>query len=188
MSARSVCSGSCPCRYHSDRAISAPFRRPDTRTLIPRAPNRSADSTALRVALGLLDLLDVDEDLAVGPLLDLGLQLVDLRPLPADDDSRTRGVDVDLQLVRRALDLDLRHTGVREPLLERVAQLEILVQELRVVLVGEPARAPGLIEPEPEAVRMNFLAHYAFASLFFFDEPLATAPLRRGRFCSWPCS
>src|SRR5438034_250239 len=28
MSARSVCSGRRPCRYHSDRAISFPFRRP----------------------------------------------------------------------------------------------------------------------------------------------------------------
>ncbi len=50
MSARSVCSGSWPCRYHSERAISAPFKRPATRTLIPLAPNRSAASTALRIA------------------------------------------------------------------------------------------------------------------------------------------
>ena len=31
-----------PCRYHSVRAISAPFKRPDTRTLIPLQPKRSA--------------------------------------------------------------------------------------------------------------------------------------------------
>ena len=42
---------------------------------------------------------------------------------------------------------------------ERVAQLQVLVQQLRVVLVGEPARAPRLVEPEPESVRMNFLTH-----------------------------
>ena len=29
MSARSVCSGSWPCRYHYERAISAPFKRPE---------------------------------------------------------------------------------------------------------------------------------------------------------------
>jgi hypothetical protein len=46
------------------------------------------------------------------------LQLVDLRALAADDDARPRGVDVDLQLVGRALDLDLRHARVREALLE----------------------------------------------------------------------
>ena len=50
MSARRVCSGSWPCRYHSERAISAPFRRPDTRTLMPLAPKRRAASTALRMA------------------------------------------------------------------------------------------------------------------------------------------
>ena len=45
------------------------------------------------------------------------------------------------------------------------AQREILVQQLRVVAVGVPARPPGLVEPEPESVRVNLLAHvtpYAF--------------------------
>jgi hypothetical protein len=37
--------------------------------------------------------------------------------------------------------------------------LRFFVQQLGVVLVGEPPRAPGLVEPEPEAVRMNFLSH-----------------------------
>src|SRR6188768_1273106 len=120
MSARSVCSGSCPCRYHSERAISAPFRRPDTQRRFDRLAHRAAERDALlelhrhrladqlRVELRLLDLLDVDEDLAVGLLLDLLLQLVDFRALAADDDPWARGVDVDLQLVGRALDLDLR--------------------------------------------------------------------------------
>ena len=119
--------------------------------------HRLADQ--LRVELRLLDLLDVDEDLAVRLLLDLRLQLVDFRALAADDDARARGVDVDLQLVGGALDLDLRDPGVREARLQRVAQLEIFMQQLRVVLVGEPPRAPGLVEAEPEAVRMNFLSH-----------------------------
>ena len=54
--------------------------------------------------------------------------------------------------------------GVREPLLQRRAQREILVQQLRVVAVREPARPPRLVEPEPESERVNFLAHsYSFA-------------------------
>ena len=36
---------------------------------------------------------------------------------------------------------------------------EVLVQQLRVVAVRVPARAPGLVEAEPEPVRVNFLAH-----------------------------
>src|ERR1700704_6434569 len=51
MSARKVCSGKRPCRYHSLRAISAPFNRPATRTLIPLQPKRSAESTAFRRAM-----------------------------------------------------------------------------------------------------------------------------------------
>ncbi len=42
-----------------------------------------------------------------------------------------------------------------------VPQPQILVQQLRVVLVREPARAPGLVESQPEPVRVNFLAHVA---------------------------
>src|SRR5512138_1624962 len=72
----------------------------------------------LRVELGLQDLLDVDEDLLARALLDLLLELVDLLPLAADDDARARGVDGDLQLVGRALDLDAADAGVGEALLE----------------------------------------------------------------------
>src|SRR4051812_5085829 len=135
----------------------------------------------LRIELRLLDLLDVDEDLAVGLLLDLLLELVDFRPLAADDDARARGVDVDLELVRGALDFNLRHAGMLEPGLERVAQLQVLVQQLRVVLAADPARAPRFVEPEAESGRMYFLPHVSslpaavFARLpaFFLAPPLA---------------
>src|SRR5688572_6262067 len=119
--------------------------------------HRLADQ--LRIQFRLLDLLDVDEDLAVGPLLDLLLQLVHFLSLAADDDAGTRGVDVDLQVARGALDLDLRHTGVLEALLEILLQRQVLVQEIRVVLARKPARLPGLVEPDAEPVRVNFLTH-----------------------------
>src|SRR6185436_19386672 len=109
--------------------------------------------------LWFLDLLNIDEDLAVGPLLDFLLQLVDLGPLAADDDAGPRGIDVDLQLVGGALGLDLGDARVCESLLQRGPQLEILVQQLGVVAIGVPARSPCLVEPEPESVRMNLLAH-----------------------------
>ena len=50
MSARKVCKGNRPCRYHSERAISAPFKRPPQRILMPLQPNRSAESTAFLMA------------------------------------------------------------------------------------------------------------------------------------------
>src|SRR5258708_12599454 len=46
MSARSVCSGTRPSRYHSMRAISAPPRRPEQLMRMPWAPRRMADCTA----------------------------------------------------------------------------------------------------------------------------------------------
>ena len=39
-----------PCKYHSERAISLPFNRPETRTLIPLQPKRSAESTLWGIA------------------------------------------------------------------------------------------------------------------------------------------
>src|SRR5574343_946847 len=42
MSARRVCRGTRPSRYHSVRAISMPFRRPDDMILMPWAPRRMA--------------------------------------------------------------------------------------------------------------------------------------------------
>src|SRR4029078_6603373 len=211
-----------PLRARDFRAVQPPRHahldaaRAEAQRRLDRLAHRAAEGDALlelhrhrladqlRVELRLLDLLDVDEDLAVGLLLDLLLQLVDFRPLAADDGPRARGVDVDLQLVGGALDLDLRDAGVREARLQRVAQLEILVQQLPGVLVGVPARAPGLVEAEPESVRMDFLTHYAFASFFFavFLAPalaappafclaafadIGFAPARRGRF-SFPPS
>ena len=62
-------------------------RPPERHALLELHRDRFRDQ--LRFELRLLDLLDVDEDLAVGPLLDLLLQLVDLRALPSDDDAGT---------------------------------------------------------------------------------------------------
>src|SRR5581483_1235558 len=120
----------------------------------------------LRIELGLLDLLNVDEDLAARPFLDFLLQLVDLGPLAADDDAGARRVDIDLQPVHGALGLDLRHAGVREPLLEHLAQRQIFVQQLRVIAIRVPARPPRLVESQAKSERVNLLPHdLSFASV-----------------------
>ena len=116
-------------------------------------------SGELRVELGLLNLEDVDEHLAARVLRQFLAQLVDFRALAADDDARTRGVDVDLELVGRPLDVDARDAGVGEPLLQLSPQLDVFVQQLRVVAVRVPPRAPRLVEAEAESVRMDFLTH-----------------------------
>src|SRR5260221_6027821 len=178
---------------HLDAARAEAQRRFD------RLANRAAERHALfelhrhrlgdqlSVELRLLDLLDVDEHLATGLLLNFLLQFVDFRPLAADDDAGARRVDVDLQPVDRALGLDLRDAGVREALLQRGAQLEVLVQQLRVIAVREPPRAPRLVEPEAESERVNFLTHsYSFACVADFcratSDFVDLAVLRCGRF------
>ena len=70
-------------------------------------------------------------------LLELVAELVDLGAALADDDPRARGLDVDLQLVGEALDVDLGDAGVREALLQLPAELQVLVE----VVSGSPASA-----------------------------------------------
>ena len=77
----------------------------------------------LRVGLGLAHLLDVDEQLVVGELLQLFLELLHAGAAAADDDARARGRDHDLGLVRGALDRDAGDARVRELLADRVTQL-----------------------------------------------------------------
>ena len=61
----------------------------------------------LELDLGVLDLEDVELDLLARELLELAADAVGLGATTADDDARTRGVDVDANTVARALDLDL---------------------------------------------------------------------------------
>src|SRR5262245_27478266 len=118
-------------------------------------------SLQLRVQLGLMDLLNVDEYLAPGSVLDLQFELVDLSPFATDDDTGPRSVDDDLQPVGGALDIDVRNSGARKPRLQLLFELQVLVQQICVVSLGDPVRMPAAIEAQSESVRMNFLTHVA---------------------------
>ena len=76
-------------------------------------------------------------------LRELLLELLDLRALLADHDAGPRGVDVDLRLVRGALDVDLRDAGVVEALLQEVPDLDVLVQELGVLSLARTSASPS---------------------------------------------
>src|SRR5438094_1966101 len=121
----------------------------------------------LGVELGVDDLLDVEVDLLAGPHLQLVLQLLDLRALATDDDARPRRVDGDPSAVGRALDVDACDAGMVELVLDVAPDLHVLVEQVRVVLGGEPARAPRELRhrPEAEADRMRLLAHRLFLLL-----------------------
>src|SRR5579859_3384542 len=187
MSARSVCSGSRPCRYHSFRAISAPFKRPATRTFMPLQPKRSAESTALRIArrkatrfsscnaidsdelrieFRTVHFLNIDMHLALGALLHFLLELIDFRAFAANDDARARGIDAHDELVGGALDIDRADARAFELLFQLAAQLHVFVKKIGVVAVGVPARFPRLVVAEAKPVRVCLLSHYFFP---FFD-------------------
>src|SRR5215471_4792702 len=144
----------------------------------------------LGVDLGLADLLDVDvHHLNPEQLAQVCLQDLDVLALLADDHAGPGAVDGDAGVLRRPLDHHLADRGVREALLQVIADLEVLVQHRREVLaVRVPARGPVLVDAEPEADRMNFLSHeisYFFAgfaagfagltgAFFFSSSPTVT--------------
>src|SRR5687768_9191433 len=68
----------------------------------------------LRVELRLVHFLNRDEDFAARPGGDVGLELVNLRPLAPDDDAGPRGVDDELEAVGGALHVHVRDARARE--------------------------------------------------------------------------
>src|SRR5262249_3467442 len=60
----------------------------------------------LRIELRLVHFLNIDENLALGFLRQILLQLFDLGAFAADDDAGTRSVDRDAQLVAGTIDFD----------------------------------------------------------------------------------
>src|ERR1700691_1177421 len=76
---------------------------PESNTLLQLQSNRLGNK--LRVELRLVHFLDVDKHFARRALLQVDLQLVDLRALAPDNNSRPRRLDDDPQLVARPLNL-----------------------------------------------------------------------------------
>ena len=115
---------------------------PERNALLQLQANRLRHQ--LRVQLRTVHFLNVDKHLALGLLCEIGLQLFDFRALTPDHNARPRGTNGDAQLVARAVDFNRtdpsRFQASRQGLLQR----QIFMQQTRVVLLGEPARTPGL--------------------------------------------
>src|SRR5262249_46395385 len=119
--------------------------------------DRFADQ--LRVQLRLVDFLNIDEDFALRLLRHVLLELLDFRALASDDDAGTGGPDGHPQLVARAVHFNRTDARALQPVAQRFLEFQIFLEELGVALFGEPARAPRLVEAQPESVRVNFLSH-----------------------------
>src|SRR5262249_42465503 len=119
-----------------------------------------------RIELGLADLDDVDDDVGSGDDGHLLAQLVDVGALLADHHARTRRVDGDAALLVRTLDHDARDRRLLQFLVQDLADLDVLVQQLAVLgLAGEPARIPGPVDAETQADRIDLLTHLILPSL-----------------------
>ena len=106
-----------------------------------------------------MDLLDRNQHFASGLHREIAFEFVDLRALAADDDSRSRGVDDDLQTIGGALDIDVRDAGAGKALFQIAFQFQVFQQELAKLLLREPMRMPVFVVAEPKTVWMNFLTH-----------------------------
>src|SRR5213080_893371 len=185
MSARNVCSGTRPSRYHSERLISAPPSRPPTWTRMPFAPARIAVCTPRRIArrnetrptsCSAIPCATSGAS-SSGCLISntfswmLSLCVMFFRSsrmrstsAPPDHDARTRGVDVDLDAVfTLTFDVDARDAGVGQRLLDVLANANVFLKPRLIRLVCVPARMPLVVRvrAEAEAVRVDLVTHYA---------------------------
>src|SRR6266702_1791778 len=119
----------------------------------------------LSVEFRLVDFQNIHEHVAIGPLLQIGLELVDLGAFAANDDARTSRANDDPQLVARTFDFNRADTCRLELIFQLCLQLDVLDQELVIVAIHVPARLPRLGVAESESVRMDFLSHNCFVSL-----------------------
>src|SRR6202043_1610062 len=110
------------------------------------------------VELGLADLDDVDDDVGGGDIGNPLAQLVDVGALLADHDAGARRVDRHAALLVRALDHNPGDGRLLEFLVQDLADLDILVQQLAVfVLAGEPTRIPRPVDAETQSDWIDLL-------------------------------
>src|ERR1700722_12794862 len=113
-----------------------------------------------RVEFGLADFDDVDDDVGSRDIGDTFAQLVDVGALLADHDARTRRVDRHAALLVRPFDHDLGDRRLLEFLVQDLADLDVLVQELAVlVLAGEPTGIPSTVDAEAKSDWIDLLTH-----------------------------
>src|SRR3546814_17907956 len=82
----------------------------------------------------------------------------------ADHHAGTGGVDRDARLLGRPLDDDARNAGLLQALAQVLADAQVLVQQVRIGVVGKPAGIPGAVDSQPQADRIVFFTHYAVSS------------------------
>src|SRR5579863_7834502 len=112
------------------------------------------------VKLRLADFDDVDDDVGIRDFGHAFAQLVDVGALFADHHAGTSRVDRYAALLVRTLDHDTRDRRLLELLVQDLADLDVLVQELAVfVLAGEPTGIPRPVDAKTQPDWIDFLTH-----------------------------
>src|SRR3954463_6138355 len=112
------------------------------------------------VELRLADFDDVDDDVGSRDVGNPLAQLVDVGALLADHHARTRRMDRHPALLVRTLDHDAGDSRLLELLVQDLADLDVLMQELAVfVLAGEPTGIPRTVDAETQSDWIDFLPH-----------------------------
>src|ERR1700735_1041886 len=111
--------------------------------------------------------LNVDVHFALGALLHVALQLVDFRTLTPNNNSRTRSVDSDDQLVCCALHVNPADAGRFQFLLQHLAKLNLFIEQVGIIALCKPTRLPDFVVAQPKTVRMCFLPQTVLLLLLF---------------------
>src|ERR1700716_1742513 len=112
------------------------------------------------VELRLADFDDVDDDVGSRDIGNPLAQLVDVGAFLADHDAGTRRMDRHAALLVRTLDHDAGDGGLLELLVQDLADLDVLMQQLAVfVLAGEPTRIPRPVDAETQSDWIDLLTH-----------------------------
>src|ERR671935_223247 len=131
-----------PVRAGADRGGQrALHRAPEAHAVLELLGDRLRDE--LRVELGPLDLVDVDVDVLLRDRVQLLTERVDLHARLADHDPGPRRVDVDRDPLLVFADQDVRQARVRELAHDVLADLDVLDQVPRELLLARvPVRLP----------------------------------------------
>ena len=117
-------------------------------------------SDELSVHVGVAHLDDVELDVLADELGDLAAELLDLGAVLADDHARTGAVHEQSDDVVGTLDLDLRNAGAVERLLDELADLVVLDDQIADLFIsGIPAGVPVFDDADAHAMGVYFLTH-----------------------------
>src|SRR6266478_3642192 len=154
------------------RAVDANAFGAETHRRLHRALHRAAERDAALellgdrfgdqggVELGFADFDDVDDDIGGGDIGNALAQLVDVGALLADHDTGTRRVNRHAALLVRTLDHDPGDRRLLQFLVQDLADLDVLVQQLAVfVLAGEPTGIPRPVDAETQPDWIDLLTH-----------------------------